>query len=297
MNPYLKNNKRFSRSTSFIFCIVAYIIAIAIAFFVQKQFAYLGDIYSVLIADVIATIVIYIFGLFVSNASLYDPYWSVAPVPIAIYWWSLSNFDLSLNKILLLIVLLYWAVRLTLNWARGWSGLEHEDWRYGMLRQKNGKLYQFVNLSGIHLFPTILVFLGMLPVYYVLAFNYEAQTMYSISAFIIGIIAVSISLIADEQLKKFVKENKVRGVFLRSGLWQYSRHPNYFGEVSFWFSTWLFALSVNSDYLWTGIGVLAMFLLFWFISIPMMDERMSKRKIGYKDFMKTTSRFFLLPRR
>lgn len=292
-NPYLLKNKHLSKTTSLIICFLCYAIALAVGILTQHFFAYLGDIWSLLIADIAATFVIYILGLPFSNASLYDPYWSVAPIPIAIYWWSLSGFDLAINKILLLLVLAYWAVRLTLNWARGWTGFTHEDWRYGMLRQQNGRFYQFVNLSGIHLFPTVLVFLGMLPAYFILAFNMSANLLGTLFAFLFGIAAVTISLLADEQLKIFVKNNKIKGAFLQAGLWKYSRHPNYFGEIAMWTSLFLFAMASNLELWWTGIGWLSMFLLFWFISIPMMDKRMCERRPAYAEFMKRSSRLFL----
>lgn len=296
MNPHLSKNKKFSRFTSLLLCTLAYTLAIFIGMLTQQFFFSFGDLWSVFIADIVATIIIFLLGLFVSNASLYDPYWSVAPVPIALYWWSLSGFDTAINKLLLLMILFYWAIRLTLNWARGWTGFEHEDWRYQMLRKKNGKFYQFVNLSGIHLFPTILVFLGMIPCYYVLSsITYSYNILITIFASILGILAVTIALIADENLKKFVQKNKIKGAFLQKGFWKYSRHPNYFGEVSFWGSMWFFALAIDTNYWFTGIGVLAMFLLFWFISIPMMDKRMLERRNNYKAYMDKTSRFFLLP--
>lgn len=295
-NPYLKKNDRYNISTSLFLVFISYVIAVGIGWWSLRLFADWGDLWAVLAADIVATLVIFALGYIWHNASLYDPYWSVIPAFIALYWWSLSDFDPETRKVLLIIAVVAWAVRLTLNWARSWPGFVHEDWRYEMLREKNGALYPVINLSGIHLFPTILVFLGMIPAYFVLTDTHGANLPLDILAFIICMTATMIELIADEQLKTFVAKNTVKGATLKTGLWKYSRHPNYFGEVLFWIGIFVFAVSAGGgQYLWTGIGALAMFLLFWFISIPMMDERMLERRTNYQERIDSTSRFFLWP--
>ena len=296
MNARLEQNEKYGKLQSLGICAMAYVLAYLVAVMAFRQFFYLGDIYGILVADIAATLVIFFLGLIVRNASLYDPYWSVVPLGIAGYWWSLTDYDtLELRKLLVMIVLVCWAVRLTLNWARSWPGLVHEDWRYAMLREKSKSLYPLVNLGGIHLLPTLLVFLAMLPIYFVLSRVGEYNPILDGIAFAVGLVAVAIELIADEQLKSFVKTNKDSALFLKTGLWRFSRHPNYFGEVLFWLSLFLFAYSASPAYLWTGVGVIAMLALFLFGSIPMMDRRMLKRRRDYADYMKKTSGFFLFP--
>src|SRR4051794_6259607 len=86
-----------------------------------------------LIADVVATVVVWAVSEVAGNASLYDPYWSVAPPVIAIAW-ALSGDGDALRAAVVCGLVLAWGVRLTLNWATGWGGLGHEDWRYRQLR-------------------------------------------------------------------------------------------------------------------------------------------------------------------
>jgi len=296
MNPHLKNNAKFSKSQSLGMTALAYLLAYLAAVMAFRQFDYLGDIYGILLADVIATLVIFFLGLMVHNASLYDPYWSVIPIGLAIYWWSLSEYDVTeLRKLLLLIVLLYWAIRLTLNWIRGWPGFMHEDWRYVMLRKKSKNLYPLVNLGGIHLLPTLLVFLAMIPAYYVLSSTGNINPLMDWLAFAIGMIAVTIEFVADEQIKKWVASNDNPRNIMKKGLWKYSRHPNYFGEVAFWLSMFLFAYSASPDYLWTVVGFVGMVILFLFGSIPMMDDRSKEKRDGWEEHVKKTSGFLILP--
>jgi steroid 5-alpha reductase family enzyme len=292
MNPHLTANARYGRGLSLLICTLVYVLAGAAAYFSYPYLKDYGPIWAALWMDVIATLVVFIASLIFRNASLYDPYWSVAPVPIALFWWALSDFDATdIRKILAFVAVMIWAIRLTLNWARGWSGLDHEDWRYQMLRSKTGVFYPLVNLSGIQLFPTVLVFLGCLPLYYIMALpEGTALGWLDILGFLVSVGGAAMELIADEQLKIFKKKHTDPQAFIDSGLWYYSRHPNYFGEIIFWLGLYLMALSASADYYWTGVGFLAMFLLFQFISIPMMDERMVKKRPAYKPHMKKVSR-------
>ncbi|MEO1029086.1 MAG: DUF1295 domain-containing protein, partial [Pseudomonadota bacterium] len=293
MNPHLAKNKRFGKLTSLTFVLIAYVIALAaaiVSFPFFKQMG-LGDIGAVFAADMVGTVVIWLSGLPFSNASFYDPYWSVAPVPIAIYWWWLGGYDMSIRDVLFMIVLMAWANRLTTNWIRDWPGLVHEDWRYQDLRRQNGALYQLVNLGGICSFPTLLVFLGMLPAYVVLAKDNPSNLTVDIIAFAAGMFAVILQFWSDEEMRAFRKRPKGGEEVMTDGWWAWSRHPNYFGEVLMWVSLFIFALSAGGvAYAWTGIGALAMFLLFWFISIPMMDNRSAAKRPAYAEHMKHSSR-------
>ncbi len=292
MNPHLAANARYGRALSFLICTLVYVAALAAAYFSYPYLKDYGPIWAALWMDVIATFVVFIASLIFRNASLYDPYWSVAPVPIALFWWALSDFDTTdWRKILAFAAVCIWAIRLTVNWARGWTGLEHEDWRYQMLRSKSGVFYPLVNLTGIQLFPTVLVFLGCLPLYYIMALP-EATPLgwLDMLGFLVSVGGAAMELIADEQLKIFKKKHADPQAFIDSGLWYYSRHPNYFGEIIFWLGLFLMALSAAAEYYWTGVGFLAMFLLFQFISIPMMDSRMVKKRPAYAAHMKKVSR-------
>ncbi len=193
---------------------------------------------------------------------------------------------------LVFAAVLLWAVRLTLNWARGWKGLSYEDWRYKMLREKKPEIYWLTNLAGIHLFPTVVVFAALLPVYYTLGNSFAPVVFYS--GFIISIGATIVEFVADEQMRAF-KRNASGNEFINQGLWKYSRHPNYFGELTFWFGLWVMQMSVVPEYWWTIIGFTAMLLMFLLASIPMMEEKNKKGKPGYEEYVKRVSVLIPLP--
>ncbi len=149
---------------AFLIVIAAYALAgaaaIGMGIWLQAQ----QPIVIVGLADVAATIVIFLFSVITNNSSIYDPYWSVAPVPIALFWLLRpgSNGFANVRHVLIFALLCLWAIRLTANWALRWRGLNHEDWRYHDMRKQAGRLYWPVSLLGIHLMPTVLVFLGCL---------------------------------------------------------------------------------------------------------------------------------------
>ncbi|UYP43723.1 hypothetical protein NEF87_000008 [Candidatus Lokiarchaeum ossiferum] len=278
------------RTQSFLICGIAYLFGLCGGIFVGILLDDLHILLSTFIANVVATLIVYGFSMIYKNASLYDPYWSVQPFIIAIIWVILSPIrSLLIRQVLTIIVITLWSFRLTINWIRGWQGLQHEDWRYVNFREKNPKLFWFTNLMGIQLMPTILVYVGCISIYPV--FFGTTQNNFGFLD-VLGIIfcigATLIEFFADEQLKIFQKTKK-KGDIMNLHLWKYSRHPNYFGEISFWWGLFFIALAVDLQFWWLIIGPALITLLFIFISIPMMEKRQLSNKPAYLDYITQTS--------
>ncbi|MBO4229540.1 MAG: DUF1295 domain-containing protein, partial [Clostridia bacterium] len=154
--------ERKGRKTGLFLILLIYCGAVLFGLWIFRSF--LSDLlfpYSLLIADVTATLFVFLFSLIFRNASVYDPYWSVQP-PVILFAFALSSSFTPLSVLLLLSVF-FWGIRLTVNWIRTFQSLEKQDWRYDLLREKSGPFYFFVNLFGIHLVPTLVVFLCILP--------------------------------------------------------------------------------------------------------------------------------------
>ncbi len=249
-----------------------------------------------LIADLIGTLVIFGFSRAHKNSSFYDAYWSVVPPAIFLYWWIETEAE-GARLWLVLLVIAAWAIRLTGNWVYNWPGMHHEDWRYPMLKQQAGKAELLVDFAAIHLFPTLVVFLGTLPTYVVLTSTDREIGWLDVVATVVGLAAVAIELVADRQLLTFVRA-RTSGQVMDSGLWSWSRHPNYFGEVTFWLSLALFGLAASpDDWWWIFAGVIAMFAMFMLASIPMMEKRSLERRPDYQDVIDRVSMFFPRPPR
>ena len=242
---------------------------------------------NLLVADVAATVLVFVFSLILGNASVYDPYWSVQPMVIlAAFAWGR---ELTALRLLLLAAVLFWGIRLTANWAYTFRGLTHQDWRYTMLQEKTGALYPLVNFAGIHMVPTLIVYACILPGAY--AFVHEAPwNGASVLFFLLSVGAAAIQGIADYQMHRFRKEKT--GGFIRYGLWKYSRHPNYLGEILMWWGIAGSVISVFPDAWHLAAGALANTVLFLVVSIPMAEGRQS-RKPGYEAYRGQTR--MLLP--
>lgn len=248
-----------------------------------------------LVADLLATLVVFAFSRFYGNSSFYDAYWSVLPPLLAVFWWLKADAAVSdARSWLVLTVVVVWAVRLTANWLYAFPGLHHEDWRYPLLKQRAGRAEPVVDLVAIHLVPTLQVFLGMLPVYVALTYAGRGAGWLDVVALVVGLGAVLLELVADVQMHRFVRDRQP-GQVMDRGLWGWSRHPNYFGEISFWFSLALFGIAASpGDWWWCLAGSAAMLAMFLFASIPMMEERSLERRPTYQDVVDRVPR--LVPR-
>lgn len=287
---------KFSKPVSLFIVAAVYALSFLSGFFVYKAASGIaGPLLSFLAADVAATLVVWLFGLLLRNASIYDPYWSVAPIALIICFISLSGMP-GLIGILYISALLLWGVRLTVNWATGWPGLRHQDWRYTMLREKNPRLWFITNLFGINIMPTLIVFAAMTPAYYAVTQGGGANAFTFIGA-AVCVCAAILQIVSDAQMRGFRSDLANSGKNIDTGLWKYSRHPNYLGEVSLWWGVWIIQISVLPALWQTVLGPVAMTLLFVFISIPMMEKRLLASKQGYAGYKKATSMLMLLPKR
>ncbi len=237
-----------------------------------------------LIADLIATLVVFAASRWHKNSSFYDAYWSVLPPYLAGYWVLASDgAGDDVRTWLVLGVITLWAVRLTANWVIGFPGLHHEDWRYPLVRGRAGRMELLADLFGIHVVPTFQVFLGMVPVYVAVALPGRALGWVDGVAVVVGVGAVLLELVADGQMRRFVRERS-EGAVMDRGLWGWSRHPNYFGEISFWFSLGLFGIAASpGDWWWLLVGGVAMLAMFLGASIPMMEARSLERRPAYQE--------------
>lgn len=241
--------------------------------------------------DVAGTVVIFLGSLWLRNSSLYDPYWSVAPPVIAVWWIAETSHTSDPRAWLVLGLVFWWAVRLTANWARGWGGFGEEDWRYANIREKTGKLYWPVSFLGIHLFPTVQVFLGMLPVWALLQGDRGLNWIDGV-AFVVTAGAILIETIADRQLHDWIAHRFQPGVTLREGIWGRCRHPNYLGEMGFWAGLALFALASGHAPWWAWSGAVAIIVMFNVVSIPMKERRMAERRADFDDYRRQVPRLF-----
>ena len=277
---------------AFSLVILVYAIALGVAIGIAYVLPGMHVILLTLIADVIATIFVFIFSVIFNNISFYDPYWSLQPIAIAVYWFILGfNTALLARQIIVLSVVSFWGLRLTINWARGWKGLKHEDWRYTKYREEKPKIFWFIAFTGLEMMPTLIVFLGCISIYPALVESSNSIGVFDAIGIVITVGATLIEFIADEQMKIFCKMNYDSKRVMELGLWSISRHPNYFGEVTFWWGLFFFTLAASYSYWWAIAGPVAMVLLFFIISIPLIEKKQLTNRPEYASYKKRVSMF------
>ena len=125
-----------SKSKSLLICTGSYIITLLFCLLIYIVTDTGNSILNVAILDFLGTILIFVVSYSFNNSSFYDPYWSVAPVPILIYWIINIGGEFNTRQIIILGIVLIWSVRLTGNWIRRWKGINDEDWRYQNFRKR-----------------------------------------------------------------------------------------------------------------------------------------------------------------
>ena len=279
---------------SALFVVYASAIALGIFLYVVLSDAGMNDYFAILIADVAATVLVWASGVVLRTASAYDPYWSLQT--LVIYLSLLIKYNnWHVGSVLLLVALTLYSARLTMNFIIGFHSLGYVDWRYKMLKEKSGKFYQVVNLLGICMFPTLVVYSASLPVIaYATITEFSMLDIIGLSVIVLGTL---LEFIADTQMKAFVKIRKDRSEVLDRGVWRYSRHPNYLGEISIWFGVALTLIISHFNYWYFFVGAVINSLMFIFISIPMEERHFKGYKPDYEQYKKETHMLLILPKK
>lgn len=265
--------------------LLAYALGVASSFFIENT------IMKFFVFDTVATIVTFIFSVILRNSSVYDAYWSVTPMVMSI-WLFIENRAFSVFQLIFLVVFNIWGARLTTNWINVFTDFSYEDWRYTKFRNETPKFFwSFVNFFGIHYLPTLFVFAGFLPVFVVSNNVLGPLSLIGDAVILLGVL---FEHLADKAMHTFLSNTKEKTV-CKTGLWKYSRHPNYLGEITVWFGVFIAMLPYDLTHWYYCIGFISVAVMFNIISIPLMEKRQLARRPEYAEYKKNTSRLLLLP--
>jgi steroid 5-alpha reductase family enzyme len=277
-----------SRKAGFLIIMLVYLLAFAAGFLMFRSLSGYSLLWRLFWSDIVATVFVFLAGSLWHNASVYDPYWSVAPPVILTAVMFHENY-FSSGYLLLLLLVWFWGVRLTWNWTLTFRDLNHQDWRYDLFKQKFPILYPLINLTGIHLFPTCVVFSVLIPAI-VYGGSGEVNSL-TLAAAAISLAATLLQLVSDRQMQQFRRENSDPGRIIDVGLWKHARHPNYLAEIMMWWGIGLMLVSVLPRYWYLLAGPLLNTLMFLVISIPMAEKRLRDRKPGFEEYKESTRLF------
>jgi len=242
-----------------------------------------------LLACIALSCLIWLISLYKRDVSIVDAAWSHLFVIACLFYIT----EINLPTIAIFSLLLIWASRLSLHIIlRSWG--ESEDRRYQEIRKKYSPGFPLKSLFIVFLFQAVLAWILTLPLFTIFHNKFEFGII-SIIATSVVIFGICYESIADWKLLQFKKKNN-NSEILCSGLWKYSRHPNYFGEALVWWGFYLFAL--EQGYWWSIVSpLLITYLLLKFSGITLLEASITNRRPKYRDYIYSTNAFFPGPNR
>lgn len=220
-----------------------------------------------------------------------DIAWGLGFMTLAVALFS-SYSDFSSKHIVGLAMVSIWAIRLAVHIAVRHNG-KPEDGRYIEMRKK-WKYKTLQSYTNVFLSQGFFMLLVALPIVLFFFDSESAWSTVTYAGLVIWTVGIFFEAVGDYQLAKFIKNTANKGKIMRYGLWKYTRHPNYFGEISLWWGFWLFTYG-TSNWAYGIIGPLTItFLIIGISGIPMLERRYKGNK-EYEKYQKTTSAFFPLP--
>lgn len=255
-----------------------------------------GEIYLLgLFTLLICLTGLWLLSLRIQDSSIVDVFWGSGFVIAAMTYFLFSD-GYPGRKWLMLILVMIWGLRLTIHLARRNLG-KGEDFRYQNWRREHGENWWWRSYLQVYLLQGVLLWIVSLPL---LAAQFPSQPARIIWLDVAGVIVWGIGFffeaVGDYQLTRFKTDPNSAGKVLDTGLWRYTRHPNYFGDAVQWWGFYLLALAAGAW--WAIISPLVMtFLLMRVSGVALLEQSLKKRKPQYQAYIERTSAFFPLPPR
>jgi len=235
---------------------------------------------------------LWLFSLLIRNASIVDIFWGIGFVIIAWLDYAISPF-MSSTKWLLLILVTIWGLRLALHIGiRNWG--KPEDFRYAKWREESGPRWWWVSFFKVFLLQGILMWIIAAPIISIrVTDGIPPLSPLAVLGALVWAYGFFFEAVGDWQLARFKANRANKDKLMTSGVWKYTRHPNYFGDAAQWWGFYLIALSAGSW--WTIFSPAIMTYLLVRVSGVAMLEKTMKGKPGYKEYARKTSAFIPWP--
>ena len=249
-------------------------------------------------AITIGMLIVWLLSLYCQDASIVDIAWGLGFVLVA--WTAFSfacrSMDDARTNLLLPVLTTVWGVRLS-----GHLFLRNhrrpEDYRYQAMRRKWGERFPWVSLVTVFGVQGLVMWVVSLPVQIGSGMpgqSINAMTMLGIACWGIGLFFESVG---DWQLARFKSNPANVGRVLDTGVWRYTRHPNYFGDFLVWWGFFLVSFSLTAVW-WTVVGPVTMSIFLTRISgVTLLEKSLSQTKPEYAEYVARTNAFFPGPRR
>jgi steroid 5-alpha reductase family enzyme len=238
-------------------------------------------------------VVVWALSLPLRDASIADVFWGPGFAFVAIVSASVS--PPSARATLLVVLTSAWGLRLALHIGTRWRKKKEEDRRYQAMRANWGDRFPVVSLFSVFLLQGALLWAVSLPVQAGAALGAERPLgLLDLAGVVVFAVGLAFEAVGDAQLSRFLSDPASRGRVMESGLWRYTRHPNYFGDALVWWG--LGFVGAASGAWWCLVGpALMTFLLVRVSGVSLLEKDIAGRRPEYVAYIRRTSPFLPLP--
>lgn len=232
---------------------------------------------------------LWLVSLALKDSSIVDIFWGIGFIIIAWLTFTVSQQGYLPRQLLVAVLVTIWGLRLALHIGIRNRG-RPEDFRYAKWRKESGPRWWWMSFFKVFLLQGFLMWIVSTPIVAAMTSGFPAiLSPFDMTGVFLWGIGLVFESIADLQLKRFKAEKSNRGKVLTTGLWKYTRHPNYFGEAVLWWGYYTIALAAGRW--WTIFSPILMTFLLLKISGVAMLERSIGSRPGYKAYMEKTNAF------
>ena len=234
-------------------------------------------------------LVFFIVGTIIKNNSIVDIGWGLGYVIVAVI---LLLFDkvINIGQMIITLMVALWGLRLFYYiMKRNWQ--KPEDFRYQKFRQDWGKNVILRAFFQVYMLQGFFMYIIAQPVIMMYGVNHEPMILLVILGTVIWLFGYYFEVVGDAQLKAFKAKPVIKGNIMQVGLWQYTRHPNYFGEAAMWWGIWLVAFAYKIPFVSVVSPITITVLLLYVSGVPLLEKAMQDRP-GYAEYAEKTNVFF-----
>jgi len=233
--------------------------------------------------------IFYAISLIKKDSSIVDIGWGLGFIFVAIISFIIGG-NLFPKQIIITSLVFLWGMRLAIYIFFRNKG-KAEDWRYKKWRDDWGKNFAIRAYFQIFMLQGLFMFIISVPIVLVNSNEIETFKLFDIVGSLIWIIGFIFEALGDYQLSQFKKDPDNKGKIMKKGVWKYTRHPNYFGEVTMWWGIFIIALPLTNGIFTIISPILITFLLLKVSGIPLLEKKYKDNK-EYQEYKKMTNAFF-----
>lgn len=233
---------------------------------------------------------IFVLAQILKNNSIVDSFWGPGFLVVAIYTF-LASENIGFRAIIVTALVAVWSIRLFMHITiRNWN--KPEDYRYINMRKRWGNKFPMLKAYfNVFVFQGVMLFIISLPITMSNNSSNQKISLLGVLGIIIWLIGFYFESVGDKQLKDFKSKKENKGKIMTSGLWSYTRHPNYFGEATMWWG--IFVITITSvSQLWIILSPVLITVLLLFVSgVPLLEKKY-KDRTDFIQYAKRTNKFF-----